>query len=245
MQFLNRTLETPALNLALDEALLEWAEARQPSEPPWEVGRLWAPQQYAVILGRGSRYQDEVDLDFCRKHAIPILRRHSGGATVVIGPGSLLYSVVVSLEQRPELRDLNQAHRYVMQRVQAAVEPFCPEVDIQGICDLTLDDRKVSGNSLKVARRHFLYHGTLLYDFDLPLLASCLKTPPRQPDYRANRSHLDFVANLRVADGFDREFPAQFQRAWQTSADMSEWPTALAHQLATTKYECDDWTYRR
>lgn len=245
MQFLNRTLDTPALNLGLDEALLEMAEARPTVEPPLELARLWAPQQHAVILGRGSRYQEEVDLDYCRAHSIPILRRHSGGATVVIGPGSLLYSVVVSLERRPELRDLNQAHQYVMQRIQAAVQPFCPGVQIQGICDLTWNNRKVSGNSLKVGRRHFLYHGTLLYQFDLPLLARCLKTPPRQPDYRANRSHLDFVANLHVPDRFGSEFPDQFQQAWRITTPLTEWPESLAHQLAKTKYECDDWTYRR
>ena len=43
---------------------------------------------------------------------------------------------------------------------------------------------------------HLLYHGTVLYDFNLELIDECLTMPPRVPDYRASRDHRDFVTNL-------------------------------------------------
>ena len=45
--------------------------------------------------------------------------------------------------------------------------------------DLVLGDLKFSGNSARCRRRWLLYHGTLLYDFPLALVARCLKMPPR------------------------------------------------------------------
>ena len=45
------TLETPAANLALDEALLD---AAIHGELPGEVLRLWQPAEFFVVLGRSS-----------------------------------------------------------------------------------------------------------------------------------------------------------------------------------------------
>src|SRR5262249_16356069 len=71
---------------------------------------------------------------------------------------------------------------------------------------------KFSGNSLRVKRTHLLYHGTLLYAFDLGLIERCLRVPPRQPDYRGARSHGDFVTNVpatrqQLADAVVAAFP--------------------------------------
>ena len=72
--------------------------------------------------------------------------------------------------------------------------------------------RKFSGNSLRMKRTHLLYHGTLLYDFDLGLIEKCLRMPPRQPDYRNARPHGDFVMNVpatrqQLADAVIAAFP--------------------------------------
>ena len=48
---------------------------------------------------------------------IPILRRSSGGAAIVAGPGCLMYAVVLSYEARPELRDISRAHAFVLDRL--------------------------------------------------------------------------------------------------------------------------------
>ncbi len=65
-----------------------------------------------------------------------------------------------------------------------------------GISDLVLGDRKFSGNSLRCKRDHFLYHGTLLYQFPLEQIGELLKMPARQPNYRQGRPHGEFVMNL-------------------------------------------------
>ena len=98
MKLLILSLESPAANLALDEALLEQAEA---GAGPSEVLRLWEPTDPCVVVGRSSRVAVEVKQEACRQAGIPVLRRCSGGAAVVTGPGCLMYSVVLSYRDHP------------------------------------------------------------------------------------------------------------------------------------------------
>ncbi len=83
------TLPSPADNLALDEALLENAEAER---GPSRVLRLWESPHWAVVLGRSSRHGLETHAAACVARHVPVLRRASGGGTVVIGPGCLVYT---------------------------------------------------------------------------------------------------------------------------------------------------------
>src|SRR5438067_1175815 len=114
MQRLELTLPTPAENIALDEALLEWAEEEHPHG---EFLRLWESPQPIVVVGRSTRVQQEVDEQACRERGIPILRRSSGGAAIVAGPGCLMYALVLSFESRLELKDIGRAHAFVLDRL--------------------------------------------------------------------------------------------------------------------------------
>jgi lipoate-protein ligase A len=273
MLLLDLTLPTPAENLALDEALLDAAEAGEIQD---DLLRLWEPdggqecgpmvpikhepptdlvrptmsdrdgrttlRQVAlghfVVLGRSSQAVIEANLIACRDANVPVLRRSSGGAAIVAGPGCLMYGVVLSYERQPELRMLDQAHAYVLARVAAGLALLGIDVQQQGTSDLVWQGRKVSGNSLRCKRDHLLYHGTLLYNFDLPLVGKLLGTPPRQPEYRQSRTHDAFVANLPVGDEDLRRALTQSFAADETLAD---WPQLRTAQLAADRYGREEW----
>ena len=94
---------------------------------------------------------------------------------------------------------------------------------------------------MRCKRNHFLYHGTLLYDFRLDLIEICLAVPPRQPDYRAGRPHADFVANLPLGA---MELRGALQSAFGGTAPLDPWPEARTRNLAHAKYATSDWTFR-
>lgn len=237
MQLLDVSLDTLAENLALDEALLESAEAGGQ-----EVLRLWESPQYAAVLGRSSRAASELDLAACQSRGMLVSRRVSGGAAVVIGPGCLMYSVVLSYERRPQLRMIEQAHRFVLGIVAAAVSELAGKVCLAGISDLTRAGRKFSGNSLRCKRAQLLYHGTLLYDFPLELIASCLRRPPRQPEYRQDRSHSEFVSNLSVSVD---QLRVALKNQWDAHRTLDDWPRARTRELAIEKYGEREWLFCR
>ena len=109
-----------------------------------------------------------------------------------------MYALVLSLQQRPALRAVDRAHGFVLDAAAGALSKLAAGLSRRGISDLAVgsEGRKFSGNSLRMKRRHLLYHGTLLYDFPLEMIAECLRRPPREPAYRNGRPHAAFVANL-------------------------------------------------
>jgi lipoate-protein ligase A len=238
MKLLNLTLDNPAANIALDEALLESAEQHG---SPLEVLRLWESPQPMVVLGRSSRVDQEVEHAACLAEHVPVIRRCSGGASVLAGPGCLMYAVVLSCERRPDLRLIDQAHQFVLGRLAESLARVLPDVQLQGISDLTRANRKVSGNSMRCKRRHLLYHGTLLYDFPLAEIGRLLKTPPRQPDYRERRTHDDFVANLPA----DRETLCRaLERAFDARTPLADWPRRMTDELVADRYSQSAWNLR-
>jgi lipoate-protein ligase A len=238
MLYLDLTLPEPAENLALDEALLEEAES---GGSAGETLRFWEPPGPMVVLGRSSKIEDEVELDACRELSVPVFRRPSGGAAVLTGPGCLMYALVLDCRLRPALRWADRAHRFVLGVLAAALGPLAPGVAYRGISDLALGEKKFSGNSLRLRRDYLLYHGTLLYDFPLALIARCLKTPRRQPEYRQGRPHGEFLANLRLARATICRVLAT---AWQAQEPRGEWPRQLTARLAEEKYRQAEWIER-
>src|SRR4051812_48986457 len=101
MYFLDMTLPLLGQNLALDEALLLDAEADGP-----EVLRLWHWPTHAVVLGAAGRIADDIDVEACQTDGVPIARRSSGGGTVLLGGGCLVYSLVLRFDRDPALADL-------------------------------------------------------------------------------------------------------------------------------------------
>ena len=235
MHFLDLTLPTPAENLALDEALLDEAEA---SGGPQETLRVWEPAAPLVVVGRSSRVADEVRVDVCRADGVPVLRRASGGAAIVSGPGCLMYAVVLSHRLHPMLRSVDQAHRYVLDRLTAALRAHAPTARCRGVSDLALGDLKCSGNSLRAKRDHLVYHGTLLYNFSLPLVERYLAMPPRTPDYRQGRSHGSFIANLPLA----REILCRsLVEAFAATEPRAAWPQERTALLVRERYGRAEW----
>lgn len=242
MQQIDISLSGPADHLALDETLLLAADAGEIGE----TIRIWEFQSPTVVLGRSSRVDDEVDRAYCETQSIPIIRRCSGGASVVGGPGCSMYSVVLDLQRRPELRKIDAAHRFVMQRVLAAIQSQIPAARFQGTSDLTWQNQKFSGNSLRIARQHLLYHGTVLYQADLDLISRCLLHAPRQPQYRDGRDHRSFVTNIPVAaDQLTADLVLHFQA--EPAVSRGETPAKLEsamRQLRRDRYDDPAWHFR-
>ncbi len=208
MDFLSLTLPTLAENLALDEALLLELEAGRGGE----ALRVWEWTADAVVLGAGCWLGRDVDEEACRAHGVGLARRSSGGGTVLLGRGCLLYTLVLSYDRDEALREIGSSYRFILGRVADALRGLLPEVTSAGISDLVSGGRKFSGNAQQRKAKGVLHHGTLLYDFDLALVGRYLRQPERQPEYRAGRGHEEFLVNLPCSAA---DLTARLRRAWE------------------------------
>jgi len=258
MKCLDLTLLTPEENLACDEALLDWCDSGKGPE----VLRFWEPQEYFVVVGYSNHVAREVNVAACRKDRIPILRRCSGGGTVLQGPGCLNYSLILRIESEPALQTVTGTNRFVMERNRAALETLWPcdsqlkdtqsfgpgtlipgpRLLVRGHTDLTIGDRKFSGNAQRRKHNAVLFHGSFLLAFDLSLISELLLMPSTQPDYRRRRGHGEFLQNFKASAAKTK---AALRRAWGAARALKGLPAQIAIAAAARKYSTDAWNLKR
>jgi lipoate---protein ligase len=234
---LDRTLPTLAENLALDEALLLDAEAGAGGE----ALRFWEWPDPAVVLGAGCSVKADVDEQACERDGVPIHRRASGGGTVLLGDGCLIFSLVLRFDRVPALKDVNASYRHILGRMCHALQS-AGTIEMSGISDLAISGRKCSGNSQQRKRDHLLHHGTLLYRFDIGLISRYLQMPDKQPAYRESRAHERFVTNLPATEDL---LKALIATEWQATRTLATFPIARTAELVVDKYSQDEWNKRR
>ncbi|MGD0252533.1 MAG: lipoate--protein ligase family protein [Verrucomicrobiota bacterium] len=246
MKLLDLTLPSPAENLACDEALLDWCEAGAGEE----VLRFWESREHFVVVGYANQARAEVNRAACETKGIPICRRCSGGGTVLQGPGCLNYTLVLKITEDGPLHSIPSANRFIMERNRAAIESLYsksetrhprPEIAVRGHIDLCLDDLKFSGNSQRRRKHFLLFHGTFLLNFDLALVSEVLRMPSKQPDYRKNRGHAQFLANLNVPA---EKVKAVLQKAWNADLPEESPPLKKIVALARDKYATPKWNQK-
>ncbi len=233
------SFDLPEENILFDEALFSLAEEGLSAE----TLRFWESQKTFVVLGRTSQLQADVYFEICQKEGIPILRRCSGGGTVVQGKGCLNFVCIISKSRHPLLADIRKSYHYILEKVTQSLEQIQVKASFRPVSDLVFgsEDKKFSGNAQRRGRKYILHHGTILYDFDLQSVERYLKMPGHVPDYRQGRSHLNFIKNIPLKT---EEFKQSLSVAF--SADVREDFLNTAEQkylkrlLEDRKY-CVEW----
>jgi lipoate-protein ligase A len=236
LQYIELTLPDPASNLACDEALLELFEARRATDG---LLRIWEPENHFVVLGHSNRIDSEVDFAACESEPLSILRRLSGGGTVMQGPGCLNYSLILRNGVDIPL-GIAEAFQVVLEHHKQCIQKMIGDpVEIAGVSDLVISGRKFSGNAQYRKRRFTLVHGTFLLNLDTAIVARCLRLPSRQPSYRQNRSHGCFMLNLHLDPLNVRQ---ALRAVWSATDQFTEVPNAMIADLKKSRYGRPDWT---
>jgi len=238
---LDLTLPSPAENLAGDEACLDAAE----SGAGGEVLRFWESSQPFVVVGYANTVASEVNMGACAARGIPILRRCSGGGTVMQGPGCLNFALILRIRTDGPTRGISTANQFIMERNRTAIAMTMDHppatIRVQGHTDLTLNGLKFSGNAQRRRQQFLLFHGTLLLDFDAALMSELLPLPSLQPDYRARRDHESFLTRLPISR---HQAKAALVQAWHAVTPLPNPPRTSITTLVAEKYSRAEWNFK-
>jgi len=238
MQYIDMTFPTPQHNLACDEALVALCEKGYEHE----ILRFWEPREHFVVLGYSNRVLSEIDLSACQQNRIPIFRRCSGGGAVLQGQGCLNYALVLEIPTAGPLSNISATNAFIMQRHQTAIQQIIgSRVEIQGFTDLVQGNLKFSGNAQYRKRRFLLYHGTFLLQLDLSLMERVLRMPQRQPSYRQNRPHQEFLINLNLRPALVKR---ALREAWGAAELFRDIHLAEVEGLAEGRYSSEEWNFK-
>ena len=162
------------------------------------VTKIWIPKSPMVVLGNSNKSEKECYQEACEANGVPILKRYGGGGTVVLHDGCLVVSFGFWVRDYFE-------NDYYFKMINESVIKSLTLYDSRfsslyqdGLSDLCFDSQKVAGTSLFRSRNYLLYQASLLVDKKIDLLEKYLKHPSKEPEYRAGKSHRDFVTDLRA-----------------------------------------------
>lgn len=189
MEVIWQEAPTVAGNLAIDDAAAHSAAAAGLYRL-----RFWWGGPPTVVMGSSERPEQVVDSEACARLGVDVLKRSTGGGTVLQTSDVLNYSLVTpapaSLDPKPGFRPGLDLICAILDAVGIAGRP-------EGTSDVAVGGRKISGNAQARRWKALLVHGTLLVDFDYDLADAVLRYPPREPPYRSGRTHRDFLITLR------------------------------------------------
>ena len=157
---------------------------------------VYVPTFRAIVLGRGSEATLAFHPETVVADHIPVYKRPSGGETVILSPETLVLAVV-----RNGVK-LSSPHRFFKHFSGIIIDTLTRHgvtgLAQRGISDISVGPQKVLGSSIYWQREKLLYHAVLNVNEPPQNMARYLKHPPREPDYRKGRGHLDFVTTLRT-----------------------------------------------
>lgn len=224
--FKDISFANPSENILYDDVLLTMAEEGLTGN----TLRIWESPICFVVLGRTGKVEEDLNFETLRKDAVPVLRRSSGGGTVLQGAGCLNFSFILSKEVNSDLADLRRSYHVILEGVLTVLRELKISAVFRPISDLALahSEKKFSGNAQRRGRKFILHHGTILYEFDLALVSRYLTMPQDVPQYRKGRSHADFIANIAVSR---KDLLARFQSAYcPIGQNIISKPTAIEYQ---------------
>lgn len=147
------------LNLARDGYFLE-------NNKKGDVILYFYVNKNAVIIGRNQNAWKECSIANMDADGVQLVRRHSGGGAVFHDNGNLNFSFITDEKHY----DLNRQMRVILN----AVSKLGLKAELSGRNDITVDDKKFSGNAFSLAKGNRSHHGTILVNADLTKLSNYL-----------------------------------------------------------------------
>lgn len=258
----------PALNMAIDEALLISCE--QGSGPP--VLRLYGWSPPALSLGCFQKAAEEIDLEACRRRGIAVVRRPTGGKAI-FHDRDLTYSVIAPTATASWGSDILETYRALSRALARGLRDLGVAVELlpaqkralraaayRGACalvpashEIVVQGKKLVGSAQKRLRRSFLQHGSIPvftnYEANLELFRK--GRPPGNPGrtlWREKTTALcEHLSPLPSRDEIEEAIAGGFREVLDIALEESSLSTkekGRAQALVQRRYGREEWNLR-
>ena len=256
------------MNMAIDEAILLSQESS-----PQPTLRFYDWSQPAFSFGYFQRIAQEVDVEACAARSIELVRRMTGGGTVVHG-WDVTYAIAVphngilpkSISGSYDaisgclingFQKIGVPNPQIESLMQDASQDRRSRTDLANICltnpakyDVMLDGKKIAGVSQRRNQIGVMYQGYIALDMPPP---DVLALASRQPDFDRHLEGKSACINVGEGAPIDRrqveaEVAAGFEEQLGVQlieGELSAQEVESANCLAKTKYAAEEWNFRR
>ena len=153
----------------------------------------------SVVLGISGKTEELVHTDLAAAAGVPLIKRFSGGGTVICDADTFFVTFIAAAEALPEVKPYPEPILAWTADVYGDALRSCGVEDFRvNANDYCLGDVKFGGNAQSISGKRWLHHTSLLWDYQ-PERMAMLKQPAKQPAYRENRPHGSFVQGLHAS----------------------------------------------
>jgi lipoate---protein ligase len=205
--------------LQLEEALLR-ADDRN-----WCLVNEGSPE--AIVMGISGKPEELINFSKLREEPIPMIRRFSGGGTVVIDHDTTFVTFICNKDcvKVPGIPEK------ILQWTASVYEPVFAQGGFRvRENDYVLGEKKFGGNAQYICKQRWLHHSSLLWDFQEANM-DYLLMPKKMPTYRQQRKHQDFLCRLRDYLPDRREFLSHLNTSLKTRFILQEVDWKMAWSL--------------
>jgi lipoate-protein ligase A len=172
-RYINNDNVTASVGLAADEVLANRAGAGTSQH----TLRLYTYQPCALV-GRFQIIENELNLDYCTQHKIPVNRRPTGGGAIIMGEDQLGVALAISGKADETYAHVRERMTQFSQGIISGLATLGIHVEFRRKNDLEVNGKKIAGLGLhKTDTGGLLFHASLLVGLDVPYMLNVLKIP--------------------------------------------------------------------
>jgi lipoate-protein ligase A len=269
-RFLDTGFLTGYENMAIDEAV--FIGCREKKLPPTIRIYGWTPP--AVSLGYFQKAENAVDLEACRRRGVDVVRRLSGGRSV-LHHRELTYSIICREGTPPLGSSVLETYKTISKCLITTLKALGLDVkwvasrdkhaasmakDKTASCfsspswyEITVEGKKICGSAQKRGDGVLLQHGSLLIEYDPELLAEVLVSKKEEEEFLTEIRTSTTAINQHLSQKVDFDqlkklvlqgFKDQL-KIFLSPGELSEYESHLKNHLLKEKYSTDSWNLHR
>ena len=218
---------SPYYNLALERSLFDFVDEDT------VILYLWQ-NSHTIVIGKNQNAYAECKVDEFIKDGGTLARRPSGGGAVYHDLGNLNFSIICK-------ESIAKEHTY-QRIVKEALSYFGIVSEFNGRNDLTVDDKKFSGNAFYVKDDVLCQHGTILINSDFKELSKYLTPDISKLERNHVKSVESRVVNLsEISDKITVESMKEAMIKATNAVRLEEEPTESKVEEYKKIFENDEW----
>lgn len=144
----------------------------------------------AIVMGISGKKEELIDIAQAEKAGIPILKRFSGGGTVIVDEETLFVTFICEKKMHP----FPGYPEAILRWTGSIYKEAFPQISLLEN-DYIIGNKKCGGNAQYIRKERWLHHTSFLWHFKKEYMQLLLH-PPKTPSYRQGRDHLAFLTPL-------------------------------------------------
>jgi len=164
---------------------------------------IWIPDKVYIVLGASNHATEALKMDNVINDNIPVLKRPSGGQTVILTPNNIIIAAVFFDKKTSQPKEVFELINKLI--ISTIENSGMQDLSLMGISDIAISGKKILGSAIYRSKDALLYHAVLNLGEPTSTFERYLKHPSKEPDYRLGRSHSEFVTSLKEK-GYNRSY---------------------------------------